>query len=135
MSRESSGVRQAQHPRKGCSRHTSNSRNGWHPCTQLHGLVKQERVRHMGDGPSRDSRYMWKGWSQDKYLEGQAVGEVRGASGRAPGGTEAEAQLCGQPGVETVGKEGPRDPHSDWLEQWWDMESVVVASGPRSPPG
>ena len=58
----------------------------------------------MGDGPSRDSRYMWKGWSQDKYLEGQAVGEVRGASGRAPGGTEAEAQLCGQPGVETVDK-------------------------------
>lgn len=43
------------------------------------------RKRHMGDGPSGDSRYMWKGWSQDKYLEGQAVGEVRGASGRASG--------------------------------------------------
>ena len=36
---------------------------------------------------------------------------------------------------ETVGKERPQDPYSDWPGQWWDMESVVIVGGPRSPPG
>lgn len=50
-------------------------------------------------------------------------------------GHPGEAQLCGPPDVETVGKERPQDPYSDWPGQWWDMESVVIVGGPRSPPG